>query len=453
MTLLLMLFACGPQAPEPPTEPFSVELPNGGCSLDPYPWVAPERLGEIVSVEYLPDASFSAASLDALLILGGLGVLTPVPNGTQVYRVRYITQDRGEIVEATSLMGFPDVGTPTEYPTLLWVRPTVGFSDACALSGRGFEEQLGQTLLAAHGFAVVAPDLLGMNGTGEPSTFLHPYIVPEPTAVAALDAIRAMWRLADSESAVMAMPTPQTVLWGASEGGFGAIWADRYGTAYLPELDIRAVVASVPPTDLLGIAEGSLVEYTDATDGFVAVLTSSHDWYRSEVPLSAVLTDEDPGFLASSVEAFLGSTCDEEPAPDPTAAATAVSDLFRADFIDAVLNDDWAGFEDARCMIERGTLTSTEVPRGSDAPVLYQVSEKDELVLGYVGRAHAPQLCDAGYVLEYLECAGADHETGAGLTLPYQLEWVKDRLAGVPLADPCVISAPIDCEQFGVVIP
>ena len=453
MTILLTLLACDPSTPELDPEPFSITLPSGGCGLDPYPWVAPDRLGEIVSVEYLPDASFSAETLDFLLIAAGLDVLTPVSNGTQVYRVRYLTQDRGELIEATSLMAFPDTTSAQEYPTLLWVRPTVGFSDACALSGRGFEEQLGQTLLASHGFAVVAPDLLGMNGTGDPSTFLHPYIVPEPTAVAALDAIRAMWSLADSEPDILAEPTTETVLWGASEGGFGAIWADRYGTGYLPELDIRAVVASVPPTDLLTLSAEALTTYTDATVGFVAVLTTGHDWYRSDMPLADVLTDEDPSFLASSVELFLEATCDEEPLPDPTDGATAVSDLFLPGFIDAVLNEDWSGFEDARCASERATLTSTQIPRGSDAPVLYQVSENDELVLGYVGRAHAPRLCDAGYVLEYLECAGADHETGAGLSLPYQLEWVKERLAGVPLDDPCVISEPIDCEQFGVVIP
>ena len=50
--------------------------------------------------------------------------------------------------------------------------------------------------------------------------------------------------------------------------------------------------------------------------------------------------------------------------------------------------------------------------------------------------------------IEHLECAGAAHSEGAVKSLPYQIEWMADRLAGVPLEGTCEINAPIDCDQF-----
>lgn len=60
-------------------------------------------------------------------------------------------------------------------------------------------------------------------------------------------------------------------------------------------------------------------------------------------------------------------------------------------------------------------------------------------------------LCDDGYRLEYLECAGASHSEGAVLSLPYQRDWVLARLAGETLEGTCVQTEPLDCaEEFGL---
>ena len=104
-------------------------------------------------------------------------------------------------------------------------------------------------------------------------------MIGEPTAVASLDALRAAWTVQD-ELDLSSQGTKQTVLMGASEGGFASLWADRYQPHYLPEADVVAVVAAVPATDLAGLhrAEKSAghIHRIGQGRGRYAVLASSH---------------------------------------------------------------------------------------------------------------------------------------------------------------------------------
>ncbi len=431
--------------------PFVSTLPMSTCGLPETTWQSDERMGEIIAFEYLESSSLSAQMLTGLMDQFELEVFSPVPYGIQVYRIRYITQNHGEQIEATGLVAFPDVAEPQTFPTLLWVRPTVGFSDDCAPSGKPAPEPLAHTLLAGFGYTVVAPDLLGMNGWGEPAGFVHPYITPEPTAIAALDSVRALWRFqgGEGQGGIHATPDSRAVFIGASEGGFGAIWADRYANGYAPEIDVVGVVAAVPPTNLTGLAKGAIEAPNDATGGLAAVLASSNTWYGGTGDLNDVFTDSDPTFLASSIENALLTSCSG--GDNPLDDTSTVEDVYQQPFIDAVLAEDWDAIEPWGCYLQTGDLAHSAVARGTDTPVLYQVGELDNLVLGYVGRADAERLCDNGYSqLEYLECAGSDHVTGAAQSLPYQLDWLQSRLAGEALTETCVIGAPVDCSIFGL---
>ncbi len=78
--------------------------------------------------------------------------------------------------------------------------------------------------------------------------------------------------------------------------------------------------------------------------------------------------------------------------------------------------------------------------------MLYVVGELDELVATAPTRAAIGPLCDAGYTMEYLECAGADHVEGAVWSLGQQLDWARDRIEGVALQAPCVQGPPEMCD-------
>ncbi|MBK7760395.1 MAG: hypothetical protein IPI35_29085 [Deltaproteobacteria bacterium] len=87
--------------------PFTASLPNGGCGLPEYGWRSDEDLGEIVEWEELRDLNFTAEALNAALMSFDLGAVATATYDVEVYRVRYVTQDKGQRVEATALLSFP----------------------------------------------------------------------------------------------------------------------------------------------------------------------------------------------------------------------------------------------------------------------------------------------------------------------------------------------------------
>ena len=416
------------------TSTFAADLPLGGCGLAPYELVGPDALGTIVEVEEAPDLSLSASTIELTLSLADLpGERFGITYDVETWRVRYTTQDRGELVEATMLLSFP-VGAGA-VPTLAWLHGTTGFTDACAPSALGIEGGAFNLLFASMGYVVVAPDYLGMNGIGDPSWQVHPYVVAEPTALASLDAVRAAWGF-DGADATGSEATLQTVWLGASEGGFAALWADRYQPHYLPEAEPVAVVASVPPADMVGLAQFGASQFSDASGGLVAAFTTWHDWFRLD-GLDEVLADP----LADIVPDLLLADCSVDLDPEPT----SLDKLFTAGFMDAMATGDLDAYP-VGCVMEQGRLATSAVPRRSEAPVLYVVAELDELVAAEPTRAAFEPLCDAGYQMNYIECADADHVDGAVWSLGQQLDWVRDRVAGVAMDEVCVQTAPQRCD-------
>lgn len=440
--LPLLLLACQPPVDDTGTEAQPPDLPGAACGLAPYEALPVDDMGTVVDWERLDAYSFEADEIAGILEQAGTTVFQPVRYGVVVYRIRYVTQDRGERVEATGLISVPDVDEAADFPTALWLHPTMGFSDTCAPTAQGLVGAAANILVASQGFAVAAPDYLGMAGWGEPSGRLHPWIVPEPTAVASLDAARALWRFLDDreDPSLDAQATRRTVLWGASEGGFAALWSDRYAATYLPEAELVAGVAAVPPTDLVGIGQHGLSTLEAATAGLAGVLVASHAWYAQPEPLTEVFTSS----LATELPTAMATECGTGSVFDDV---QSVDDVFVPAFSEPMLQGDLDAVTPWSCYLERAALRDATLPR-ADAPFLFVVSEHDDLVVAEVERADAPRLCDAGYTLDYLECAGADHASGAVESLPYQLAWLRDRLDGVPLGETCVVGEPVDCTAL-----
>lgn len=56
--------------------------------------------------------------------------------------------------------------------------------------------------LASSGYVVVAPNYISLRAFGDPTGFLHPYLVGQPTAIASLDAVRAAAKHATKQEGV-----------------------------------------------------------------------------------------------------------------------------------------------------------------------------------------------------------------------------------------------------------
>jgi len=437
-TVLVALLACA--TPEP--GPFVPTAPTSACRDVPHDWIDHERVGALAQVLEAPEFSVAKPILELAMRQAGLEQFTPVPYGATSYRVRYVTQDKGRAIEATAVITLPDLPEgepPREVPSVIFAHGTTGFIDACAPSAGRLEDMAGAILIAAQGFAVVSPDYIGMNGFGEPAAELHPYLVAEPAAVGALDSARAMWRFSDERSWLRAKPSRDLLLWGLSEGGFTVLHADRLITHYLPEARLIGTIASVPPTDLRGLTRAALTELSPASGGLAGGLVGMASWHGDVSLLSEVLR---PPFDTTVFEA-MSTTCN----PGSLLRGVAsVDEIFTEPAIAAARDDRFEDFPPFDCYLREGSLLTSPVPREHDAPVFLQISGRDELVLATVERANAPRLCEAGYRVDYLECAGASHTQGAAWSLPAQLAWALDRAAGRPLTEVCDFDDVRDCE-------
>lgn len=419
-------------------------VPVGGCGAPEYSWLPTDDMGELLAHEQAIE--LDAATINVLLEDNGFADLGPVEHGARVYKIRYRSQDRGKAVETTGFAAFPVGEGLGDRPVVLWAHGTSGFTDMCAPTAdpQGFQIPL---ILAAKGYVSVAPDYLGMNGWGAPSGQLHPYIVPEATAIATLDSLRALYRFAEAladEPDAPALPSGQIVLFGASEGGFATFWADRYAPHYAPELEIIANVAAVPPTDAFGLTRHGATVFGPTTGALAAAIVAGWDWTGRLAPLTEVLTAGPPIDVATVLPEMMASGC----VFDLPADVTATTHVYTQSFIDAVTAEDWDALGTWGCFLRQASLASSEVPLKSKTPTLVPLGEADDLVYTPVVRADLPGLCEQGYQIEHVECAGAGHTDAVLQSVPFIIRWVEDRLAGEPLEDPCTIHAPVDCTQL-----
>jgi len=203
-------------------------------------------------------------------------------------------------------------------------------------------------------------------------------------------------------------------------------------------------VASVPPTDLTAIALEGLARPIDASRGLVGALTAQHSWYAAPGhDLREVFVDD----VAAVITDEMMSSCSDFPSVEN---ATTLEEVFSKELLAQAATGSLEGYEPWACYLGTADLEHTAIPRTIDPPVLVQVSGADELVVASTVRDSIPGLCEDGYRIDYIECEGMDHTDGAVYSLPYQIEWVADRLAGTPLpeSETCVVDDPIDCEQF-----
>lgn len=432
------------------TAPLVPDLPVSGCGLSPYAWRPLDPMGSLVAVEEATDLSYDVDTVNQILDLVGLEALTPVPYGVRAWRVRYGSQDKGQDVEVSGYIALPDTDPGAPLPVMLWNHPTTGFHDACAPTALGITGGAYALLLAAHGFAVAAPDHLGLVGVGEPSGELHPWIVAEPGAVVGLDAVRALLRFLDDGATygvtVTADPS-RTVIFGASEGGFTSLWADRYQAEYLPEVQIAGVVAAIPATDPLALATLGATTTSDTTRAITAALVTGAAWHEGVAPVSEVILAP---FDATVPEA-LASEC--EGWDDAFQAAEAPEQIFTPAFLSAAAaGGDWSeALLPWSCYLGEGVLRDSAIPRGSTAPVLVVTGERDELAWPQPTHDDVLALCAQGYRIEHVQCAGADHTGAAVAALPKMIAWA---LAAGRGEDPsegattCAIGAPVACEAL-----
>ena len=164
-----------------------------------------------------------------------------------VMRVLYHSQSiQGDDIAVSGLIVVPDGPAPDGgRPVLSWAHGTTGIADACAPSKD--PASAGMALvgpLLERGMVVAATDYEGLGTPGR-----HPYLVGASEGRGVLDIVRAAQALGDRVGA-----SDEVVIWGHSQGGQAALFANQIAPDYAPELHVVGTVAGAPPSQLPLIA-------------------------------------------------------------------------------------------------------------------------------------------------------------------------------------------------------
>jgi hypothetical protein len=427
---MLLLLGCA--VDEKPTETIP-DLPTSTCG-EPYAWLPLERVGGVLEWEEMEEWSLDADTIRALLEVAGVEDTSVVRYGARVVRARYLTQDRGEQAEATAIFAVPDADV--EAVSVLYMHPTTGFEDFCAPSGRDLTAASVPIAFAGMGYAVAAPDYLGQNGFGEEAEARHPYLGAEPTAIASLDALRALW---GSSSEWGATPSRRTLIVGASQGGGGALWAERYAAAYLPEAELIGNVMAVPVLDLVGWAEAAATELTVASIGVPFALDTLADWYGLDADLGEVV----PADQLARVEETMDTECPSASVPDDI---TTLDQVYTSAWRDALATGDLDAWAPWSCMLADGTVGLAPVGRTADVPALVLLGSEDDVSLDDVQAAAVDALCAEGHEVEAFRCDGLGHTDTVLATIDEIVAWMGARAAGEPMGQTCAGVAARTCE-------
>ena len=413
------------------------------CGQPSFSVLEDPALGDLVALG--TSRTFNGQILNNLAQSEGLTPPKEIKYDSRIRIFSYLTRDRGELIEATALVAHPITDDPDFEPQapILFLHGTTGFTDQCAPSNM-LEVQLLSAVFASMGYAVIAPDFIGMKSMGEPSEELHPYLVGQPTAIASLDSLRAFHKLPPAERGNHCYPHDYVSL-GGSQGGHAALWIDRLSTTYAPEFTHLGSVATVPPADLMAQAEKALLAPISATRNAIAFLGTAPFWYGYGDRLDEVFLspfDED-------VPEVFANGCNFRPI---TNNYSTLDEIFTDTLLDPIaqgelIPDPWA------CMVEdNGLLTTTterEGPFVDSYSILFILGEDDDLVDTPIERNSFLALCEEGLPLSYLECAGGPHGATTAWALPEIIAFLDARLSRTPVnaEELCVLSAPTRCEN------
>ena len=201
------------------------------------------------------------------------------PDRGTVSRILYTTRNaRGGAAVGSAMVIVPDDPPPGPLPVIVWNHGTTGVARGCAPSladGTATKWAIpALERMLARGWVVVAPDY---SGQGAPGDF--PYLIGTGEARSALDAVLAAGEIDDL------VLSPETVVWGHSQGGHAALWTTQIAPTYAPGIDVLGTAVFAPAANPLELAQ----ELTGGQAG--AMLTVLVSWVL--VPYADTYPDVD----------------------------------------------------------------------------------------------------------------------------------------------------------------
>lgn len=323
-----------------------------------------------------------------------------------VLRVLYhSTSLAGDDIAVSGLVAYPPGPAPADGRTVLsWAHGTTGIADECAPSKD--PASAGTALMAPfleRDLVVVATDYEGLGTPGR-----HPYLAGESEGRGVLDIARAVQQV---DAAGVA---ERLLIWGHSQGGHAALFANQIAPDWAPELEVLGTVAGAPPSQLPLIATA----LRDSPFRFyLAMVAAGWEAAYPDADPADVLTPLGVERLAQVDDGCGGSL------------ATAWSDVPYDDLVKA----DPSTVEPWKTLL-------TENDPGFDpggSPILIIHGGADEQIPVVSSQLLLDRMCGIGQVVERRVYEGQSHAGVIGPSFPDLLAWVDARLAGTPAPTSC----------------
>jgi pimeloyl-ACP methyl ester carboxylesterase len=254
---------------------------------------------------------------------------------------------------------------------------------------------------------VVAPDYPGLGTPG-----VHPYLIGQANANAAIDAVTAAHAL--SESAL----SRRWVAIGHSQGGQTALFVAQDAHRRAPRWDYRGAVALAPASHLDALIALAEATHDPTEQAYLIYAVAGLSTVDPSVQVSQLLTADAQGVAHDLTDGCIDQITDDltqRELPQLLIADTAVADHLRFELARYDNPDQRAA--GSPILIAQGT-TDSDVPVGAT----------DGLVT---------QLCGLGDRIDYRRYDGLDHEGVVSGSLSDVTKWINDRLNGRDTASTC----------------
>ncbi|WP_435298695.1 lipase family protein [Timonella sp. A28] len=314
-----------------------------------------------------------------------------VPENLLAKRMLYTTTGTsGQTTVASGIIAIPADMTEADKPhMLLWEHSTTGLAPACSPSA-------GSTALSAQNipafvdvykenWGFVAPDL-----TSFEQTRATPFLIGETQAAYSLDAARAARTLTladitstedtiDAPAQGSDLFSPETVVWGHSQGGHAALWTAKHASSYAPELTISGVAALAPIAEPFEFTQSLIDTKQSSVAMMLSYIVDSYSSAYDDV------TEQDyVRFGASPIVNSLDSRC-----TDSSSLASAMSMIL----LGAEGTNLYSGIDESSTLGQR--LTQNAAVGTFDVPVFYGWGTQDEVVTPQLHEKYGEQLCTA----------------------------------------------------------
>jgi len=346
--------------------------------------------GELLGSEFL--ITITPDQFQQYLGLAGAPITFTLDYSVDIHKLSYLTRDKNDELTAASGLFMLPRGIDTldlasiQHGTIV-ERSNVGRSNVFS----AFDA----ILLSMKGYAVAAPDYLGLGD----SQGLHPYLHAELSASAVIDMLRST-RVYACENDINL--SDELFLAGYSEGGFVTLATQRVmETQYPEEFTITAVAPMAGPYDLAGSTRNILLQERYDYPIFLTYLVVAYNDIYGWDRLDEIFNEPYASLLPSL---FDGNSSSSE---INAALPKAIDSLFVATFVESFLDGE-------ELEVNAALLENSFEGWGPIAPVMLVHGTADSTVAFENSVWAQEKLIENGGVeVALVPIPGANHLTGA----------------------------------------